>query len=145
MSGPTSHDHAAMHAPRSLPPGSSVPHACRSGAFVEASRIVNSVVEIAQALPANTPERTRAELDTVLYTALKQAKSEVHCVTGGLSYGYERSYAAVISRGIALARSRQLSSDVLDLGDSVVAALLANKASSTSPVIARPALTNTPD
>ncbi len=100
---------------------------CRAGAFVEASSIVNSVVEIAMALPPNTTERTRAELDTVLYTALKQAKSEVHCVVGALSYGYERAYAGVIKRGVALAQSRGLSNDIVVLGNELVSTLEANK------------------
>ncbi|MGL4230613.1 MAG: hypothetical protein ACRDAM_22000 [Casimicrobium sp.] len=100
---------------------------CRAGAFVEASSIVNSVVEIAMALPPNTPERTRAELDAVLYTALKQAKSEVHCVVGALSFGYERAYAGVIKRGVGLAQSRRLSKDIVDLGNELVSTLEANK------------------
>lgn len=88
---------------------------------------MNSVVEIAMALPTNTGERTRAELDTVLYTALKQAKSEVHCVVGALSFGYERAYAGVIKRGVALAQSRGLAKEIVDLGNEVVATLEANR------------------
>jgi hypothetical protein len=118
--------HAHMHADRPLPASVQTAHTCRAGAFVEASGIVNSVVEIAMALPPNTSERTRAELDTVLYTALKQAKSEVHCVVGALSFGYERAYAGAIKRGVALAQSRQLSKDIVDLGNAVVTTLEAN-------------------
>jgi hypothetical protein len=115
------------HADRPLPANTEVAHKCRAGAFVDASNIVNSVVEIAMALPPNTPDRTRAELDTVLYTALRQANSEVHCVAGALSYGYERSYAGVIRRGVALAQSRRLSADIIELGNKVVATLESNR------------------
>jgi hypothetical protein len=118
---------AQVNAEKPLAPSIQTANPCRAGAFVEASGIVNSVVEIAMALPPNTSERTRAELDTVLYTALKQAKSEVHCVVGALSFGYERAYAGVIKRGVALAQSRRLSKDIVDLGNEVFSILEANK------------------
>jgi hypothetical protein len=123
----SAHDQAHMHADRPLSKSIQTAHPCRAGAFVEASSIVNSVVEIAMALPPTTSERTRAELDTVLYTALKQAKSEVHCVVGALSFGYDRAYAGVIKRGVGLAQSRRLSKDIVDLGNEIVATLEANK------------------
>jgi hypothetical protein len=113
------HDHAAP----ALAAHVQTTQKCRAGAFTEAANIINSVVEIALALPANTPDRTRAELDTVLYTALQQAKTEVHCVIGTLSFGYDQSYAKGIARGVALARSRGLSADVIALGEGVVAVL----------------------
>ena len=135
------HDHASMHAPRPLREGVNAAAPCRAGAFVEASNIINSVVEIAMALPANTPERTRAELDTVLFTALKQAKSEVHCVAGVLSFGYDRSYAGVIRRGVALAQSRRLSTDIVELGNSVVAAIEANRSvAQPAPMVISPVI-----
>ncbi len=113
------HDHAAP----ALAANVQTAQRCRAGAFVEASNIINSVVHIAMALPSNTSELTRAELDTVLYTALQQAKTEVHCVVGSLSFGYDQSYARGIARGVALAKSRGLSSDVIELGNSVVTTL----------------------
>jgi hypothetical protein len=124
-----SHDahHAHAHADRPLPESTRTAHVCRAGAFVEAASIVNSTVDIAMALPPNTNERTRAELDTILFTALKQAKSEVHCVSGALSFGYERSFAGVIKRGVALAQSRRLKPEVIEAGMSVVAALETNR------------------
>jgi hypothetical protein len=125
-SGDHSH-HGHSHADKPLPDSVQTAHTCRAGAFVEAASIVNSTVDIAMALPPNTGERTRAELDTILYTALKQAKSEVHCVSGALSFGYERSFAGVIKRGVALAQSRRLKQEVIEAGNSVVAALEANR------------------
>ncbi len=98
---------------------------CRQGAFVEASGIINSAVEMHRALPKTTPERTRAELDTVLYTALKQARSEVHCVAGVITHGYDKSYAESIRRGMGMARERGLSADVAVIGQDVIDALYA--------------------
>jgi hypothetical protein len=119
--------HVHSHAEKPLPESTRTAHTCRAGAFVEAASIVNSTVDIAMALPPNTGERTRAELDTILFTALKQAKSEVHCVSGALSFGYDRSFAGVIKRGVALAQSRRLKQEVIEAGNSVVAALEANR------------------
>lgn len=90
--------------------------ACRSGAFVEAVAILNSVDEISHKLPASTEERTRAELDTVLFTALKQAHAELPCVAGVLSHGYDRAYAETIDRAVTLARMRELHPDVAQIG-----------------------------
>jgi hypothetical protein len=122
-------DHAHDHDVRApLPPGTSLAVACRVGAFVESSSIINSVIEIAAALPPDTPERTQNELNSVLYTALKQAQSEVHCIQGGLSYGYQEAYAAIIERGAQLAQLRGLSPDIAAIGFEVAAILRANKA-----------------
>jgi hypothetical protein len=117
------HDHNAR-AP--LPPGSETVIACRSGAFVEAASMLNSIVEIAMALPPNTPERTRAEVDVLLYTALKQAHSEVSCVTGTLKLGYDRSFAEIIERATMLAKSRGLKPEIISLGTTTSAALRAS-------------------
>jgi hypothetical protein len=100
---------------------------CRQGAFLEASRIVNSVTDIAQTLPANTSRQTRDELDGILYTALKQARAEVHCVAGKLEYGYEKSFADIIRRGTDLAKMRGLSKDVIELGSSTTRILERNQ------------------
>jgi hypothetical protein len=100
---------------------------CRQGAFVEAAGILNSVAEIAHQLPAGTPDRTRAELDTVLYTALRQAHSEVHCVAGGLRFGYDKAYAQTLDRVTDLARQRDLHPDVQRLGQETSAALRENR------------------
>lgn len=124
------HDHDARPP---LPPGTSLAVACRVGAFVESSSIINSVIEIAAALPPDTPERTQNELNSVLYTALKQAQSEVHCIQGGLSYGYQESYAAIIERGAQLAQLRGLSPDIAAIGFEVAKTLRANQAVSTRP------------
>jgi hypothetical protein len=120
--------HAVAREPRTAA-GQAVdlPTGCRSGAFVEASGILGSVAQIADTLPAATAERTRAELDTVLFTALKQARAEVHCVAGGLSHGYDRAYAQTIERATRLARQRGLHADVVRTGEEAVAALRANR------------------
>jgi len=121
------HDH--NHDQRApLPAGSSLAIRCRSGAFVEASSIINSVVEIAAALPEDTDARTRRELDSVLYTALKQARSEVECVQGGLRHGYQHAYALVIRRGGALALERGLSADIATMAEETAKLLEANEA-----------------
>ena len=104
---------------------------CRTGAFMEASAILNSVLDISNSLPQDTSEQTRAELDTILYTVFKQAKSEVHCVAGGLQYGYDRAFADTFRRGVQLAKSRHLSSDVIEVGLNVILTLEQNK---TTPV-----------
>jgi len=117
------HDHRAP-----LPVGASLAIRCRSGAFVEASSIINSVVEIAAALPADTDARTRRELDSVLYTALKQARTEVECVQGGLTHGYQHAYALVVRRGAALATERGLSPDIAAMAEETAKLLEANQA-----------------
>lgn len=120
--------HAVARDPRaSAAADGSVPAACRSGAFVEASGILGSVAQIADQLPAATTERTRAELDTVLFTALKQARAEVHCVAGGLTHGYDRAYAQTVERATQLARQRGLHADVVALGQETAAALRGNR------------------
>ena len=120
--------HAVARDPRATAAADgSVPAACRSGAFVEASGILGSVAQIADQLPAATPERTRAELDTVLFTALKQARAEVHCVAGGLTLGYDRAYAQTVERATQLARQRGLHADVVALGQETAAALRDNR------------------
>jgi hypothetical protein len=100
---------------------------CRQGAFLEASRIINSLTEIAGTLPANASRQTRDELDAILYTALKQARAEVHCVAGKLEYGYEKSFADIVRRGTDLAKMRGLSKDVVELGSITVQILERNE------------------
>jgi hypothetical protein len=128
QAGHSHHDaHQHNHDVRaSLPEGSETAIACRSGAFVEAAAMLNSTVEIAMALPPNTPERTRAEVDVLLYTALKQAHSEVTCVTGTLKRGYDRSFAEIIERATVLAKSRGLKPEIVSLGTKTSAALRAS-------------------
>jgi hypothetical protein len=92
---------------------------CRTGAFLEADRILGSVINISRLLPANTPEGARAELDSILYTALQQAHSELHCVAGVLTHDFDRAFAETIRRAVALAQQRKLSRDVVALGEEV--------------------------
>jgi hypothetical protein len=102
-------------------------HACRTGAYLEADRILGSVIGASLALPADTPPAVRMELDSILYTGLQQAKSEVHCVAGVLTHGYDRAYAETIEKAVMLARQRELSKDVVALGEDVIAELRANR------------------
>jgi hypothetical protein len=102
-------------------------HACRAGAYLEADRILGSVVGASLALPADTPPAVRTELDSILYTGLQQAKSEVHCVAGVLTHGYDRAYAETVEKAVTLARQRKLSKDVVALGEDVSASLRANR------------------
>lgn len=103
------------------------PHACRAGAYLEADRILGSVVGISLALPPDTPPAVYTELDSILYTGLQQARSEVHCVAGVLTHGYDKAYAETIEKAVMLARQRKLSKDVIALGDEVIASLRANR------------------
>ena len=117
--------HAQMTMPE--PSVASLEQRCRTGAFTEAASIVNSTVEIARGLPTNTPKGIRAELDTVLDTALRQANSEVHCVAGGLQFGYEKSYADVIRRSLDLARVRGLPKSLIETTNLTVKILERNQ------------------
>jgi hypothetical protein len=103
---------------------------CRMGAFLEADRILGSVVNISRLLPPDTPEGARAELDSILYTALQMARSELHCVNGVLTHGFDRSFAETTRRAVGLAKARNLSKDVVTLGEEVIAQL---EATATSP------------
>ena len=116
----------AMHA-EALPSGTQATHNCRQGAFVEASETINAVTDVMLNMPASTPKVSRMGLDTVLYTALRQAGSEVHCVAGVLQHGYGRVYADVVRRGAMLARSRGLPKDVVALANRTAEALERNQ------------------
>lgn len=117
------HAHHEHSVATPLPAGSHLDAACRQGAFLEASSILNSVIEISFALSADVPEHTRRELDSILYTALKQARTEVHCVQGGLGHGYHEDFAQIIERSGQLASLRGLSPDVVTLADETARAL----------------------
>jgi hypothetical protein len=108
-------------------PNSQTTSPCRAGAFVEASKLVNSLVQMAKDLPAQTPKSFYAELDTMLYTALTQARAEVHCVVGGLQFGYEKAYAGIMRYGAALARARGLPQKVVQQAQETAQLLEANK------------------
>ena len=101
---------------------------CRQGAFVEAASIINSVVDIALALPSDTSAQTRAVLDTVLTTVIKQAHSEVHCVAGGLRFGYQHTYAETMRHGVMLAKARGLPQDLIRIGNQVALSVERNQA-----------------
>jgi hypothetical protein len=125
--GTNQHDHD--HAPSALPSGSVAAVRCRSGAFVEAAAMLNSIMEIAAALPADSPRaanhdprqaRIRHEIDVLLYIALKQAHDEVHCVQGVLTHGYDRSFREIIARATTLVRTRGLKRDVIALGQATL-------------------------
>ncbi len=109
--------------------------ACRPGAFLEADRILGSVVVVARAMPAAAPVGARGELDSILLTALQQARAEVHCVAGVLTHGYDKSYADTMRSAVSLAEQRGLSPDVAALGRDVVRALEANQP--MGPIVAR--------
>jgi hypothetical protein len=116
------------HSRESLRPNSQASSQCRAGAFVEASKLVNSLVMLAKDLPPQSPKSVYAELDTMLYTALEQARAEVHCVTGGLQFGYEKAYAGIMRYGAALAQARGLPKKVVQQAEETARLLEANKA-----------------
>jgi hypothetical protein len=131
--GPTEADIARVkavhHAERNrLPLQSQTP--CRNGAFLEATYVINSVVEVANQLPAETKRMTRVELDNILFTAMKQAKNEVHCVAGTMTFGYDRSFAVSIEKGIKLAKSRGLAQEVIAMGETTIQSLQTNQVAS---------------
>ena len=119
--------HAGMKSPLSAPPLEPAKASCRQGAFVEAASIINSVVDIALALPSDTKTQTRAVLDTVLTTVIVQARAEVHCVAGKLRFGYQRTYADTVRHGVSLAKVRGLSADVIQKGNETVEILERNQ------------------
>jgi hypothetical protein len=119
--------HMSMHAKPAKREIPQTTQPCRAGAFLEADRILGSVIAVNFALPDETPLAARAELDSILYTGLQQAKSEVHCVAGVLTHGYDKAYAETIKKAVALAQQRKLSKDVIALGEEVVVALQANQ------------------
>lgn len=114
------HDHD-QRAP--LPAGSESAQACRTGAFVEASAVLNSTMEITDALAFDAANKIRTQIDNLLYTALKQAHSEVHCVKGVLRHGYHRSFLQIIERATLMAKVRGLNADVVELGEQTAQAL----------------------
>jgi hypothetical protein len=124
MNASTAHSVRTDASERSIP---QTAQACRAGAYLEADRILGSVVGASLALPPDTPPAVRTELDSILYTGLQQARSEVHCVAGVLTHGYDRAYAETVEKAVTLARQRKLSKDVVALGEDVIAALRANR------------------
>jgi hypothetical protein len=115
------------HNAEQVRPNSQTSSRCRGGAFVEASKLVNSLVQMAKDLPPQTPKSVYAELDTMLYTVLTQARGEVHCVAGGLQFGYEKAYAGIMRYGAALARARGLPQKVVQQAQETAQLLEANK------------------
>ncbi|MGL4575699.1 MAG: hypothetical protein ACRCV9_13030 [Burkholderiaceae bacterium] len=119
----------AMHG-HAKPAARAIPQtatACRAGAYLEADRTLNSVVALHRLLPADTPKTATGELDSILYTALQQAKSEVHCVAGALTHGYDKAFADTVRKAVSVAQQRGLSQDVIKIGEDVIAALAANQ------------------
>jgi hypothetical protein len=118
------HGHSAKPAARAIPQTATP---CRPGAYLEADRTLNSVVVLHRTLPADTPKNAAGELDSILYTALQQAKSEVRCVAGTLTHGYDKAFADTVRKAVSVAQQRGLSQDVVKIGEDVVAALTANQ------------------
>lgn len=59
----------------------------------------------------------------MVHVSFKQAKSEVACATDNPSSGYNRAFAEIIRGGVSLATGRNVSPDIIALGQSVVDAL----------------------
>jgi hypothetical protein len=118
---------AMTHSAELVRPNSQTDSRCRAGAFVEASKLINSLVQMAKDLPPQTPKSVFAELDTMLYTSLEQARAEVHCVAGGLQFGYEKAYAGIMRYGAALARVRGLPKKVVQQAEETARLLEVNK------------------
>jgi hypothetical protein len=112
------HDHDHDHDQRApIPAESATSHVCRSGAFLEAAAILNSTMEISDVLTPEVAARSKASLDVLLFTALKQAHDEVHCVAGTFKKGYGRSFTEIIERAVVLAKVRGLSADAIGFGE----------------------------
>jgi hypothetical protein len=118
------HHHMAKPAARAIPQ-TAMP--CRAGAYLEADRTLNSVIALHRMLPTSTSKNAAGELDSILYTALQQAKSEVHCVAGTLTHGYDKAFSETMRKATAVAQQRGLPPDVIKIGDEVAAALAVNQ------------------
>ena len=92
---------------------------CRSGAFLDAIRLMNSAMRAHDALRqsgntnTNATSVAQAELGSVLAVAIKQAREEYHCVQGTLALGYDVSYAETVKRAALVAQAMRLSPSVI--------------------------------
>ena len=100
---------------------------CRPGAYMEADRILGSLVLISRKA-GDMGREVQDELDSILYTALQQAGTEVHCVAGKLTHGFDQSLFMTADQATRLAQQRGLSKDVVELGERLTIALSQNEA-----------------
>jgi hypothetical protein len=102
---------------------------CRSGAFMDADKILGAVLEANTLLPAKASEGAKKQLDFILFVTLKQAKEEAHCIAGIVPSGYEQTFIETLQKSIALARARQLSPDLIKIAQDAISVLKAGKPS----------------
>lgn len=92
------------------------PRWCRSGAFLDAIKLMNSAMRAHDALGrsnADAANVAQAELGSVLSVAIKQASEEYHCVRGALGHGYDVSYGETIRRAAVVAQAMRLPPSVV--------------------------------
>ena len=102
------------------------PRWCRSGAFVDAIKLMNSAMRAHDALArsnADAANVAQAELGSVLSVAIKQASEEYHCVRGALTHGYDVSYGETIKRAAVVAQAMRLPPSVFTTARKLVKAL----------------------
>jgi len=84
---------------------------------MDADKILGSVINISQRLPSDAAVGVWLDLDSILYTTVMQAASEVHCVAGGLRHGYEQPLARTLRHAASLARVRKLDTKVAETAE----------------------------
>jgi hypothetical protein len=95
------------------------PRWCRSGAFLDAIKLMNSAMHARDALrqsnanAADANSVAQAELGSVLAVAIKQASEEYHCVQGALSHGYDVSYGETVKRAAVVAQAMRLPPSII--------------------------------
>jgi hypothetical protein len=101
---------------------------CRSGAFFDAIKLMNSASRSIESLRSENAPIAKVELSAMLAIAIKQASEEYHCVRGSLSAGYDSSYAATVKRAIAHAQTARLSPDIVKTARELMATIEASGA-----------------
>lgn len=97
--------------------------ACRGNAFMDADKLLGSLVEIGYSLPANVSEEVKGHLDAMLYVTLGQAREEVSCIKEGLAFGYEDDLIETLRASVELAELRGLGDSVAEIGLDVITVL----------------------
>jgi hypothetical protein len=97
------------------------PRWCRSGAFLDAIKLMNSAMRAHESLAQQNAAVARAELGSILSVAIKQASDEFHCVQGTLTHGYDASYGDAVRRAATTAQAMRLSAEVVNIARELAA------------------------
>jgi hypothetical protein len=88
---------------------------CRSGAFIDALKLMNSIMSVRDSLRKETAAHAVSELGSMLSTAIKQASDEYPCVEDTLTGGYDSMYATTVKRAAVVAQAMRLPPDVVGM------------------------------